>query len=81
MKATDASVKNKWSWKWPDEPLQHSFDKIGPVKYTLGECIRKIDVAGTAWYLLCEVKISYGSNGKKHLVNHCSTDKHLDRLK
>ena len=81
VKATDASVTNIWSWKWPDEPLQHSFDKIGPVKYTLGECIRKIDVAGIAWCLWCEDKISYGSNGKKHLVNHCSTDKHLDILK
>ncbi|KAK3767550.1 hypothetical protein RRG08_029569 [Elysia crispata] len=81
VKATDASVKNKWSWKWPDEPLQHSFDKIGTAKYTLSECIRKIDVAGTAWCLWCEDKISNGSNGKKHLVNHCSTDKHLDRLK
>ena len=25
VKAIDSSVKNRWSWKWPDEILEHSF--------------------------------------------------------
>ena len=29
----------------------------------------------------CEDKISYANNGKKHLMRHCVTDKHLERLK
>ena len=25
VKAMDSSVKNRWSWKWPDERLEHFF--------------------------------------------------------
>ena len=84
LKAIDDSsaVKNKWSWKWPDEVLKHSFlKKIGLAKYTLRECIRKIDVAGVTWCLWCKDKITYGNNGKKHLIDHCGSNKHLVRLK
>ena len=33
------------------------------------------------WVPWCEDKISYANNGKKHLMRHCVTDKHLERLK
>ena len=54
VKAIDSSVKNRWSWKWPDEILEHSFGNFGPNKYKIGECIKKIDVPGTAWCMWCE---------------------------
>ena len=41
VKAIDSSVKNGWSWKWPDEILEHSFGNFGPIKYKIGECIKK----------------------------------------
>ena len=41
VKAIDSSVKNRWSWKWPDEILEHSFGNFGPIKYKIGECIKK----------------------------------------
>ena len=41
VKAIDSSVKNCWSWKWPDEILEHSFGNFGPIKYKIGECIKK----------------------------------------
>ena len=44
VKAIDSSVKNRCSWKWPDEILEHSFGNFGPIKYKIGECILKIDV-------------------------------------
>ena len=81
VKAIDSSMKNRWSWKWPDKILEHSFGNFGPIKYKIGECIKKIDVPGTAWCMWCEDKISYANNGKKHLMRHCVTDKHLERLK
>ena len=31
-KAIDSSVKNRWSWKWTDERLEHSFGNVGPIK-------------------------------------------------
>ena len=41
VKAIDSSVKNHWSWKWPDAILEHSFGNFGPIKYKIGECIKK----------------------------------------
>ena len=40
-KAIVSSVKNRWSWKWPDEGLEHSFGNVGPIKYKIGDCIKK----------------------------------------
>ena len=39
VKAIDSPVENRWSWKWPDERLEHSFRNIGPMKYKIGDCI------------------------------------------
>ena len=40
-KAIVSSVKNRWSWKWTDEHLEHSFGNVGPVKYKIGDCIKQ----------------------------------------
>ena len=67
-KAINSSVKNCWSWKRPDKRLEHSFGNVGPIKYKIGDCIKKkIDVPGTAWCMSCEHKISFANKGKKHL--------------
>ena len=29
VKVIDSTVKNRWSWKWPYERLEHSFQNIG----------------------------------------------------
>ena len=92
-KAIVSSVRNRWSWKWPDECLEHSFGNVGPIKNKIGDCInvgpiknkigdciKKIDVPGTAW-CMCEHKISFSNKGKKHSMRYLVTDKHLERLK
>ena len=40
-KAIVSSVKKLWSWKWPDERLEHSFGNVGPIKHKIGDCIKK----------------------------------------
>ena len=54
VKAIDSSVKNRWSWKWPDEILEHSFGNFGPIKYKIGECIKKLTFLGL--HGICGVK-------------------------
>ena len=58
VKAIDSSVKNQWFWKWSYELTELSFGKVGPIKYQLRVCMKKIDVPGTAWCMWCEEKIS-----------------------
>ena len=35
LKAIDSSVKNRLSWKWTVETLEHSFGIVGPIKYKI----------------------------------------------
>ena len=53
MKAIDSSVKNQ-CWKWPYELTELSFGKVGPIKYQLRVCMKKIDVPGL--HGVCGVK-------------------------
>ena len=78
-KAIVSSVKNRWSWKWREELLEHSFGKVEPIKYKIEDCIKKIDVPGTAWFMWCEHNISFAKKGKKHLMRYCVTDKNIWR--
>ena len=39
-------VKNRRSWKWTDERLEHSFGNVGPIKYKIGDCIKKLTFLG-----------------------------------
>ena len=59
-KAIVSSVKNRWSWKWPDERLEPSFGNVGPIKYKIEDCI-KIDIPGSAWSMWCEHNISFAN--------------------
>ena len=45
-KTIDSTVKNCWSWKWPDKRLEHSIRNVGPVKYKIGYCIKKLTFLG-----------------------------------
>ena len=45
-KAIVSSVKKHWSCKWPDERLEHSFGNVGPIKYKIGDCIKKLTFLG-----------------------------------
>ena len=65
VKDIDNKVKNKWSWKWAGEVLSRDVPKVGPVTYTLGECLVKIDVAGVAFCKWCEDKVAYGGKWKE----------------
>ena len=56
VKAVESSVKNRWSWKWPEERLEHSFGNIGPIKYSIGDCIKKFTFLGLHGVDLCGVK-------------------------
>ena len=58
LKAIGSSVKNRWCFKEPDEGPELSFGKVGPIKYQIGDCIKKTDVAGTVWHMWFEDKIS-----------------------
>ena len=80
-KAIVSTVRNRWSWRWPGERLEHSFGDVVLIKYKIGDCIKKIDVSGTTWSMWCDHKISFANKGKKHLMRYCVTDKHLERLK
>ena len=45
-KAMFSLVKNHRSWKWTDERLEHSFGNVGPIKYKIGDCIKKLMFVG-----------------------------------
>ena len=51
-----SSVKKRWSWKWPEERLEHIFGNIGPIKYRIGDCIKKLTFLGLHGVELCGVK-------------------------
>ena len=38
VKAIDTSMKNRW--------FEHSFGNFGPIKYKIGECIKKLTFLG-----------------------------------
>ena len=51
LKAIDSSVKNRWSWNWSVETLEHSFGNVGPIKYKIGDCMTFLGLHG-----VCGVK-------------------------
>ena len=57
VKSIDSSVENCWSWKWPDECLEHSIKNVKPIKYKIGDCIeKKLTLLGLHSIGLCGVK-------------------------
>jgi len=47
----------------------------------LGDTIRKLKRIGTAWCLLCDKEIKYGSRGRIAIVSHVTKGPHLALLK
>ena len=80
----EKGVKNCWNFGWLDQtvsiPWKHQL-KEKTVEVSLGDCISKINQAGKAHCDWCQDILNYGSNGKKVLVNHVKSDKHVRLLK
>ena len=71
LTSIEKGVKNKFKWEWMME--------TDPKGTTLGDYIRKIDVAGLCICLWCNMKqINYGSSGKKVLKQHALCQQHKD---
>ena len=57
VKVIDSSVENCWSWKGPDERLEHSFKNVVPIKYKIRDCIKeKLTFLGLHGIGLCGVE-------------------------
>lgn len=68
LKSLEKGVKNKWVWKWTEDK-----DENGDF---VSEYCRKIKEAGCACCIWCNKKITYGSSGKKAILNHAKKDNH-----
>ena len=78
-------MENRWSWKWPDERLKHSFRNVGPIKYKIGEIrlhLKNLTFLGLHGIGLCGVKTKSAMQimAKKNF-DTCVTDKHVEILK
>ena len=40
------TAKNRWSWRWPDKHLEHSSGNGGPIKYKIGDRLKKLRFLG-----------------------------------
>ena len=67
----DASVKNKWNWRWLEEKIETSLTlsygkdrKVRKVEICASDCIQKISAPGQAFCFWCQETIRYGSKGK-----------------
>ena len=54
-KAMVSSVKSRWSWKCTDERLEHSFGNVGPIKYKIGDCVKKKKLTFLGLHGVCGV--------------------------
>ena len=68
IKALEKGVKNKWIWKWTEV-----MDENGDF---LSDYYRKIKEPGCACCMWCNRRITYGSSGRKAIMNHAKTDSH-----
>ena len=66
-KAVDASVRDKWSWKWTEKEVD------GCLAAT---CIRKLAEPGKAYCLWCECTITYANSGFAVINRHMQKAKH-----
>ena len=67
-------------WEWISEEVEIS-EGESVLKERVGRRLRKIDVNGQAWCLLCECTVSYASQGLRNLTDHFQTKKHVDPKK
>jgi hypothetical protein len=66
LKDLEKSVKNKFRWDWLSEEVESkSLFRGKTLKGKIGDCIRKVDVAGRAQCTWCNDVINYEAAGKK----------------
>ena len=78
----DAGVTNRFNFAWLDCTVETTVKLSKDTKditLRVGDHIFKIDAPGEAYQ--CNAKIKYGSSGKKALVNHLTTAKHMEHVK
>ena len=68
IKEIDRGVKNKFNWNWLEE--KDSNDMF------LSEWVRKVDAAGKAICLVCNLTMKYGGEGKSAFTRHARSDDH-----
>ena len=84
----ERDVENKWRWEWLETSINvdpaelHPKLKLtgGPITVIAKDCVRKIDVAGTALCQICTSIIEYNNSGLKGLTQHLKSKKHLEKL-
>jgi hypothetical protein len=79
----DRGIRNPFRWDWLDvkvniEVRVHGVSRAETV--TLGDSIEKCVETGVAFCRLCESKLKYSSSGKKSLMDHIKSKKHLDNF-
>ena len=82
IKEREKNVKNKWRWDWLDHPKPISNKPEDRIleKDKWRVWLRKLDCPGKAFCTVCSETINYGSNGKKALNNHASSETHKKNL-
>ncbi|KAI8777450.1 hypothetical protein BgiBS90_021653 [Biomphalaria glabrata] len=65
----DQSVKNKWRWQW--------LETDNGTGTLFKEWCKKIDAPGVCYCIVCNQTLSYGSSGKKCLMDHSNNASHL----
>ena len=78
IKEREKNVKNKWRWDWLDHPKPISNKPEDRIleKDKWRVWLRKLDCPGKVFCTVCSETINYGSNGKKALNNHASSETH-----
>ena len=78
VREIDAGLKNKFRWDWFDRKVTITpvDGKHEPVSVTIGDFVKKLDVAGKALCTVCDDVVNYGSRGLKAFECHALTAKH-----
>ena len=73
---------NCWRWEWISEEVEIR-EGESVLKEHVGRQLRKIEVKGQAWFLLCKcnITVSYTSQGLRNLTDHFQTKKHVNPQK
>ena len=66
----DKGVKNPFKWHWLERKDVH--------KMYYSEWVRKVDISGKAWCLLCKKLLNYSNQGITGFDTHAKGDKHKE---
>lgn len=67
VRSIDKNVKNPWKWEWLEREVNGRF---------VSESIRKLEKSGTAYCLVCQKELKYGSRGFVTLSDHLKSNTH-----